>query len=224
MKRHRTSWLSLLSLPFILIGSVTADDNLIQAGEQQARVCMACHQFEPGGVTLVGPPLWGLAERDIASVEGFSYSDGLKQHLGRWTGDKLDGFLASPSEFAPGTKMVYLGVKDAGARAAIIAWLATKNPSPPNWQTDVADVAADKAESTSIKSPGDGILAPGENMALVASVCSACHSLYLVTQQGLSRQRWEHTLEWMVEEQGMTELTPEEHEAVLTYLATNYGP
>ncbi|MCR9326186.1 hypothetical protein NDJ14_14125 [Vibrio alginolyticus] len=84
-------------------------------------------------------------------------------------------FLASPPEFAPGTNMVFPGVKDPGARAAIIAWLATQNPTPPDWNTVSSEVE--------VKSAGDGVLAPGENMELVAAVCSACHSLHMVTQQ-----------------------------------------
>lgn len=124
--------LSLLSL---VSGLTFANTELIEAGEQQAMVCKACHQFEPNGVTVVGPPLWGLAERSIASFAGFNYSEGIKQHQGKWDAEKLDAFLASPTEFAPGTNMVFPGVKDPGARAAIIAWLATKNPSPPDWVT-----------------------------------------------------------------------------------------
>lgn len=64
--------LALLSDPVL-----ASNDELIAAGEQQAMVCKACHQFEPNGVTVVGPPLWGLAERNIASFEGFNYSNGI---------------------------------------------------------------------------------------------------------------------------------------------------
>ncbi len=199
----------LVSLPS------TADETLIRAGEQQAMVCKACHQFEPDGVAVVGPPLWGIAQRDIASAKGFNYSDALKKLDGKWDANTLDAFLFAPSEYAPGTNMVFPGIKDPGARAAIIAWLATKNPTPVNWITESAGSA--------IKSVGDGILAPGENMALVASVCSACHSLHLVAQQGLSKQRWDETLNWMVDEQGMDELSPDDREAVLVYLSTYYG-
>lgn len=199
----------LVSLPS------SADEALIQAGEQQAMVCKACHQFELDGVAVVGPPLWGIAQRDIASTEGFNYSDALKKLDGKWDANKLDAFLLAPNEYAPGTNMVFPGIKDPGARAAIIAWLATKNPTPANWVTESAGSA--------IKSVGDGILALGENMALVASVCSACHSLHLVAQQGLSKQRWDETLDWMVEEQGMDELNPDDREAVLVYLSTYYG-
>ncbi|UIP29880.1 c-type cytochrome [Photobacterium sp. TLY01] len=206
-----------LSFSLLLFSSLplSADETLIAAGEQQALVCKACHQVEPNGVTAIGPPLWGLAERNIASAEGFQYSEALKQHQGQWDAAKLDAFLASPSEFAPGTKMVFPGVKDPGARAAIIAWLATKNPTPPDWITESA--------GDPVKSPGEGILAPGENMALVASACSACHSLHLVTQQGLSKERWDELLTWMVEEQGMDELAPDDREAILVYLSTYYG-
>ncbi|UYI49957.1 c-type cytochrome [Vibrio natriegens] len=206
-----------LSVALIALSSgvAFADEELIAAGEQQAMVCKACHQFEPNGVTVVGPPLWGIAERTIASFEGFNYSEGIKQHQGKWDAEKLDAFLASPTEFAPGTNMVFPGVKDPGSRAAIIAWLATKNPSPPDWITP--------SSGMEVKSAGDGILTPGENMELVAAICSACHSLHMVAQQGLSRKRWDKMLDWMIEEQGMEELDGDDREAVLDYLSMHYG-
>ncbi len=119
---------------FLLSGNAVADEALIAVGEQQAMVCKACHQFEPDGVTVVGPPLYGIAEREIASYPGFKYSDGLKQHSGKWDAEKLDVYLADPASFAPGTNMVFPGVADPGARAAIIAWLATKTLTRPTGQ------------------------------------------------------------------------------------------
>ncbi|MDO6706953.1 c-type cytochrome [Photobacterium sp. 1_MG-2023] len=194
---------------------LSANESLISAGEAQGLVCKACHQLEAEGVVVVGPPLWGLADRPIASFDGFQYSDALKQQQGKWNADKLDAFITSPEDFAPGTNMLFPGVKDPGARAAIIAWLATKNPSPPDWSTPFA--------GEPVKSPGEDILAPGENMTLVATACSACHSLHLVTQQALSQERWDELLVWMVEEQGMAEPEPSDREAILTYLSTYYG-
>jgi cytochrome c len=202
-------------LGLVLSSTTMANEALIEAGAKQVMVCKACHQIKPDGETLVGPPLWGLANRDIAGYESFEYSEGLKQQQGKWNAEKLNAFLASPSEFAPDTKMVFPGVADAGARAAIIAWLATQNAETPDWILATSGAP--------VKSPGEGILAPGDNMELVAAVCSACHSLHLVKQQGLSKESWDETLEWMVDEQGMDELAPEDHEAVLVYLSTYYG-
>lgn len=62
---------------------------------------------------------------------------------------------------------------------------------------------------------------PGQEETYYA--CSACHSIRLVTQQRLPRRRWDHLLDWMVEEQGMPELPADERELILGYLTTHYG-
>ncbi|WP_299625454.1 hypothetical protein [Pelagibius sp.] len=54
-------------------------------------------------------------------------------------------------------------------------------------------------------------------------LCGACHSLRLVTQQGLSRRDWDETLDWMVEEQEMEPLDAEEREIILSYLSEHFG-
>ncbi len=64
--------------------------------------------------------------------------------------------------------------------------------------------------------------APGQET--VETLCIACHSLAIVEQQRLSRRVWDEVLVWMVEEQGMPELEPQERQAVLDYLAATYGP
>jgi cytochrome c len=43
---------------------------------------------------------------------------------GKWTRDRLDGFLASPQSTAPGTTMTFRGVTDPAQRGAIIDYLA----------------------------------------------------------------------------------------------------
>ena len=54
-------------------------------GEQDAKVCQTCHNFEKGAGPKIGPPLWGVVGRPIASVPGFAYSDSLKGVGGDWT-------------------------------------------------------------------------------------------------------------------------------------------
>lgn len=66
-------------------------------------------------------------------------------------------------------------------------------------------------------------LPPGEGRDDVITYCGACHSLGLVVQQGLTRKGWEELLQWMYEEQGMSQLDPEEEKRILDYLAENVG-
>jgi DMSO/TMAO reductase YedYZ molybdopterin-dependent catalytic subunit len=66
-------------------------------------------------------------------------------------------------------------------------------------------------------------LPPGSGREEVFYSCQACHSLAIVKQQGLSRESWEETLVWMVEEQGMPELETSEQELILDYLSRHYG-
>ena len=62
-------------------------------------------------------------------------------------------------------------------------------------------------------------LPPGEGREDVYSFCAACHSAKLVAQQGLSRESWTETLDWMIEEQGMAELDDEMRTVILDYLS-----
>ena len=67
-------------------------------------------------------------------------------------------------------------------------------------------------------------LPPGEGRKDVFAICGACHSLRLVTQQGLSRAVWDEALDWMVDEQEMDKLDPDERRLILEYLSAYYGP
>ena len=66
-------------------------------------------------------------------------------------------------------------------------------------------------------------LPPGSGREEVYYTCQACHSLAIVKQQGLSRESWDETLVWMVEEQGMPEIDPEERDRILDYLSNVFG-
>ena len=49
--------------------------------------------------------------------------------------------------------------------------------------------------------------------------CTACHGFKLVAQQGMSRARWDRTLDPMVTNHGMAKLEGKDRETVLNYLA-----
>ena len=67
-------------------------------------------------------------------------------------------------------------------------------------------------------------LPPGTGREETFYLCGACHSLKIVTQQGLSRDTWDEAMDWMVEEQEMEPLEPAERKLIVDYLAKFYGP
>ncbi len=96
-------------------------------GETVFRQCKACHTVEKGGPNRVGPNLWGVVGRKVASVEGYNYSPAMKAFGGEWTPDRLFEYLANPRATVPGTRMTFAGLKSEEDRAAVIAYLQTQS-------------------------------------------------------------------------------------------------
>jgi cytochrome c len=101
------------------------------AGKDKARVCASCHDFADGGPNRIGPNLWGVAGRDVASHPGFAYSPAMSNQPGNWTYQFLFDYLASPARALPGTKMSFAGLRRPEDRAAVIKYLATLGSAPP---------------------------------------------------------------------------------------------
>ena len=78
----------------------------------------------------VGPDLYGIVGRAVASEAGFNYSAALKAKGGTWTFDALDPWLANPRKDVPGTLMTFGGVPSQKQRADIIAYLNSNSDSP----------------------------------------------------------------------------------------------
>lgn len=91
-------------------------------GERVFNKCRACHKLEDGA-NGTGPHLYGVVGRDVGSVDGFGYSGALVEVADVWTPENLSGFLENPSNYAPGTKMGFAGLRDIEDRANVIAYL-----------------------------------------------------------------------------------------------------
>jgi cytochrome c len=105
-----------------------------QHGAQVAKECEACHNLQEGQGPKVGPDLYGVVDRPIASVSGFNYTDAIKGAAktlgGKWTFDALNKWLTKPSAVAPGTAMTFAGLSNEKQRADVIAYLDTLSPHP----------------------------------------------------------------------------------------------
>ena len=110
----------------VLLASADAE-----AGQQvAARNCGACHSFNQGGRTGIGPNLYGIVGAPHGHVEGFNYSAVLKGKQGPWNYDELNAWLYKPATYAPGTRMSYAGLVNTQQRANLIAYLRTLSPNP----------------------------------------------------------------------------------------------
>ena len=109
----------------VLLASASAEK-----GATIAKACHACHNLGKGDPNKIGPHLYDVLGRDIASISDFSYSDALKKIGGKWDYDKLNEFLTSPKAFAPGTKMTFIGLKKPEDRADVILYLRSLADSP----------------------------------------------------------------------------------------------
>ncbi len=91
------------------------------SGEKVFGKCRACHKLD--GSNGTGPHLDGVVGREIAAVGDYSYSSALAELPGGWTPEELDGFIADPRGYAPGTKMTFAGIPKPEDRVDLIAYL-----------------------------------------------------------------------------------------------------
>jgi cytochrome c len=103
-----------------------------ERGAQIAKQCQICHNVEEGKGPKIGPDLYGIVDRPVASEPGFSYTAALKAKGGKWTFAALNKWLTDPRADVRGTSMTFAGLPREKQRADVIAYLDTlsKNPVP----------------------------------------------------------------------------------------------
>jgi cytochrome c len=88
--------------------------------------CAMCHDADKGGGNGLGPNLFGVVGRKVASLPDFPYSSALKASRIVWTDDKLKVWIAGPAKLVPGTRMAFGGLKDPRQIDDLIAFLHTR--------------------------------------------------------------------------------------------------
>jgi cytochrome c len=92
------------------------------AGKAVFNRCRICHSVD-AGKNLIGPTLHGLFGRKAGTAENFRYSAAMTDSGIVWDEAKLNQYLSEPQAMVKGTKMIFLGLKDAKERDDIIAYL-----------------------------------------------------------------------------------------------------
>lgn len=95
----------------------------IERGQTLFLQCRACHSLDEGEPHKVGPNLHGMFGREAGQAPGFDYSEALLESPIVWEPEALDDWLERPSDFLPGNRMVFIGVRSPADRANLIAYL-----------------------------------------------------------------------------------------------------
>lgn len=111
--------------PTVQVTDVTQLTGDAEAGRTGFGQCRSCHTVE-AGVNRVGPSLHGVVGRPVGHETDYRYSTAMAEAGGVWDEQHLYDFLEKPRDVVPGTKMTFVGIRDAQRRADIIAYLKTQ--------------------------------------------------------------------------------------------------
>lgn len=105
---------------------VAAKSNALSAidmGEKVFKKCRTCHTVDEGGRHKVGPNLWAIYGSTAGSKEGFAYSKAMKESGIVWNTETMSGYVENPSEYMPGNRMSFVGLRKAEDRENLDAYL-----------------------------------------------------------------------------------------------------
>ena len=110
-----------------LFASTSATD-----GAKVFKKCLSCHSIAKEGKNKIGPKLFGVLGRQAGSISDYKYSKAMAVHGKVWSFEEMNSFLIKPKDWINGTKMQFLGLKNAKDRAAVILYMNenTDNPLP----------------------------------------------------------------------------------------------
>lgn len=139
-------------------------------GEKDFKKCQSCHSIEKGGPNKVGPNLWGVVDRPVASHEGYKYDAAMEKFAEggtKWTYDHLNAFLEKPKDLVPGTKMGFGGISKEEDRANLVAYLRTQadEPAPLPDQKASAEGGASDSKAADASGGSDQAAASGNDQA-----------------------------------------------------------
>jgi cytochrome c len=99
-------------------------------------VCRACHQIGEAAKIAVGPVLNGVIGRKAGTYPGYSYSEANKNSGITWDEDTFTTYIKDPRAKIPGTKMIFIGIKDDQKIKDFDRLPKTIRPRRKKWRSD----------------------------------------------------------------------------------------
>jgi len=125
---HRCPFACVIAALLLTSVATTAHAADVDAGKVVFNRCKICHTVETGGRHTLGPNLHGIYSRKAATIEGFQYSDALKNSGIIWDDETLARYIHDPKDAIPGNRMAFPGIKNEEEMENLLAYLkeATK--------------------------------------------------------------------------------------------------
>ncbi|MEO6378265.1 MAG: cytochrome c family protein [Caulobacteraceae bacterium] len=116
-----------------LLASLPAPYNTgdVAAGKLQFNKCLSCHTVVKGGPVMTGPNLYGIFGEKAGVRPGFAFSPQMKAAGFNWDAARMDTWITKPDAMLPGTKMTFVGIKDAKQRIDVIAYIKVASSGGP---------------------------------------------------------------------------------------------
>ena len=102
----------------------------LEHGAKVFKKCKSCHSIKKDGGNKIGPKLWSVMFRPVASVADYKYSKALSEYTKEWNWEEMNGFLIKPSKWIKGNKMGFAGLKKEKDRASVILYLNQNSDNP----------------------------------------------------------------------------------------------
>ncbi len=102
----------------------------LAVGEKVFKKCAACHLINKGGENKIGPALYGVIGRKVASKQDYKYSKAMAAYDKNWTFEEMNGYLKKPQSYIKGTKMAFAGLRKEKDRASVILYLNQNSDNP----------------------------------------------------------------------------------------------
>ena len=132
MSEYLAILIKIIAVICILFGLVLAVGSAY-AIDKEFRKCAGCHKIEEGKRGGMGPNLYGIFNSPAGQVEGYRYSEWLKESGIIWDRESLQAWLSdrkTREEYfgkkAFKTKMMWTGIKKEEDMKSILDYLESK--------------------------------------------------------------------------------------------------
>jgi cytochrome c len=85
--------------------------------------CGFCHALDPDRRGMVGPTLHGVLGRKAGTLDGFKYSEAMRDAGLVWSEETLRRYITNPQDVVPDNRMVFPGIRNQKEVDDLVAYL-----------------------------------------------------------------------------------------------------